>query len=344
MCKHPLKGFQIGFTENGKPNYKIVPYKVDHLEYFKGEWRSCYESFVSPFSERTSMNPVDIPCGKCIDCRLKYSREWANRCMLELLYHDPEECWFLTLTYDDDHLPLIGSEKHAFIDNDIFPGTLVLSDLQRFMKRLRDHVWRDYGKTLRFFACGEYGTLTHRPHFHLIVYSLPLPDKKLFAFSKHGFPLYQSEYLSSIWTNGFVNFGRVSWETCAYTARYCLKKSTGIKPGDYKVLGVLPEFVTMSRRPGIASQYFEDHKDKIYEFDEIILDNGNVIKPPKSFDRKYAELYPDVMEQIKEQRKEVAKWNKNFKLLQTDLDYESMLEVEEAVLERRMKALVRPLM
>lgn len=335
MCKHPLKGFQIGFHISGKPEYKITSFAADHVEKLSNKWIVCMDSFVSPHAEKVQREFVEIPCGKCIDCRLQYSREWADRCMLELKYHDPSECWFLTLTYDDEHI-------HDF-GHDIFPGSLRLKDLQDFLKRLRDHVYRDFeGKKIRFYACGEYGSSTYRPHYHLICYSLPLPDARFFCMSKGGYPLYTSEYLSSIWQNGFVNFGRVNWNTCAYTARYVLKKASGIKPDDYIDQGLVPEFVTMSRKPGIGYKYFEDNHLKIFENDEIFFcsdDGGRKAKPSKYYKRKFSELYPDLADKKKEARKEVAECNKELKLLKTDLNYEELLEVEECYMSQKTKIL-----
>ena len=129
MCKHPLKGFKIGLTVNGKPNYKIVPYSTDHIELRSGIWMKCLNNFVSPYAEKVVRDFVEIPCGKCVDCRLQYSRQWADRCMYELQYYNKEECWFLTITYDDDNIMDIGS--------DLFSGTLLKSDLSSFMKNLR---------------------------------------------------------------------------------------------------------------------------------------------------------------------------------------------------------------
>lgn len=336
MCKHPLKGFVIGKTENGKDKMLIRSYKVDHVELRNGSWNDAYGPFASIYADRIIRKYTEIPCGRCIDCRLQHSREWADRCMLELKYHDPKECWFITLTYDDDHI-------HDF-GHDIFPGMLYKPDFQDFMKRLRDHVYRDYNKYLRYFACGEYGSRSARPHYHLIVYSLPLPDIKFFGKTKLGYPLYTSEYVEKIWQKGYVKIGTVSWDTCAYTARYVLKKATGMSPDDYIAQGLEPEFVTMSRKPGIGALYFDDHYKEIYETDEIFFSSdtgGRKGKPSKYFDRRLEQIDPDWLKEVKEKRKEKAIKTKEMKLARTDLEYEELLEVEENVLKRRVKGLPR---
>lgn len=79
---------------------------------------------------------IKIPCGKCVGCRLEYSRQWANRCMLELQYHD--SAYFCTFTYDDDHVP-----RTYYPDpetGEAFPAmTLQKRDFQLLMKRIRKH-------------------------------------------------------------------------------------------------------------------------------------------------------------------------------------------------------------
>ena len=44
-----------------------------------------------------------VPCGRCIACRLNHNNSWAIR-----IYMESRTCKyssFLTLTYDDKHLP-----------------------------------------------------------------------------------------------------------------------------------------------------------------------------------------------------------------------------------------------
>lgn len=151
---------------------------------------------------------MKIPCGKCPGCKLEQSRQWAVRCLHEKRLHT-ESC-FVTLTYDDAHLP---------------PGnTLVKADLQNFLKRLR----HDTGPGLRFFACGEYGSKTLRPHYHLLLLNSDFADKKLIK-SGSAYNLYGSARLSKLWPFGHHALGDVTFESAAYVARYCMKKKTMAK-------------------------------------------------------------------------------------------------------------------
>lgn len=126
---------------------------------------------------------LQVPCGKCIGCRLERSRQWAIRCMHEAsLYED--NC-FITLTYNDDHLPSNGS--------------LDKTHFQKFLKRLRKSI---YPQKLRYYHCGEYGDEGGRPHYHAIIFGWSPSDKVLISTEdKQGITChrYLSESLTQIW-------------------------------------------------------------------------------------------------------------------------------------------------
>lgn len=102
---------------------------------------------------------IPVPCGKCIDCRKDYQKEWTFRLSQEM-----RRCRvpvFITLTYNDENVPL------GDVDGE--PQTvLVKSDLQKFFKRLRKN-GGDLLKEMRYFAIGEYGSKTNRCHFHAVI-------------------------------------------------------------------------------------------------------------------------------------------------------------------------------
>lgn len=342
MCKHPLKAFQIGWNEaTGKPKYKIVSYKTDHLEQVHNSIDVCEGTFVSPYAKKVYREWIEIPCGKCIDCRLQYSRMWADRCVYESMYYDDDEVWFCTLTYDDEHI--------IDVNSDVFPGTLVKQHLQLFMKRLRSKYDYETNRRIRFFACGEYGGQTYRPHYHVIIFGLKHKSGSLipWTLSKSGKPQWRSSYIEDIWRNGIVTVSPMSWDTAAYTARYTLKKALkGYSKELYTQNGLEPEFVLMSRRPGIGFKYYEDHRDAIYEFDQIIQrspDGGRKAKPPKYYDSHLEKDNPELYNLIKQNRKECAEHARLAKLRNTDKTYEELLAVEEQVMMSRIKALKRDL-
>lgn len=306
-----------------------------------------------------------IPCGQCIACRLNYSRQWAARCTCETIYHS--EQWFLTITYNNDSVPTLNLETGE-IDrggywalNQNQAGdftsveqslTLLPTDLQLFLKNLRrqqEYHYKQYG-TIRFYACGEYGGKTLRPHYHMLAYGLHIPDLEYYKTTNEGNEYYTSEYLNRIWGKGFIIVGKLSWNSCAYVSRYVMKKQmgkdeNGLTAKDrYFEAGLQPEFVRMSLKPGIGQKYFEDHKEEIYRNDEIILPGGKKpirMKPPKKFDEWFEEINPDKMKEVKEEREQQVKQNQHNQLKNTSLTYCEMLDTQERTLKKKMKNIRR---
>lgn len=330
-CYHPLRAFDIGKrSAAGKPLYKIESGDCTWARHLNGMKVFSY---------------TEIPCGKCIGCRLAYSREWATRCSLEAQEHTDN--YFLTLTYSPENLP---TRVGASVDGEIMVvGTLVPKHLQDFLKRLRIYYKRHFGiDSIRFFACGEYGDEKKRPHYHLIVYGLPIPDLEYFTTNRKSHEVcFRSPLLEKLWGFGIVGVGHVSWESCAYVARYVVKKRKG--PGSseyYKALNIEPEFVRMSRRPGIALDYYEKNKYKIYETDEIIVSRKNgpeKVKPSRYYDKKFDIDEHDLLEEIKLRRQALAKEALKQKLEKTSLSKEEYMALQEHLKEHSAKKLVRSL-
>lgn len=226
------------------------------------------------FARGAHGQPLSLPCGRCIGCRLERARQWAVRVMHESKMHD--ESAFITLTYDDKHLPK--------------GGTLVVEDVQKFLKRLRERV--NYGRFLclepiriRFFLCGEYGEKRGRPHYHAIIFGFGFPDKVRLA--KRGeFAEYSSRLLSESWGNGDARLGTVSFDSAMYVASYSTKKITGKKAREH-YQGRKPEFLLMSRggrrARGIGRGWIEQFHGDVYPSDEVIV-NGKECKPPRYYD------------------------------------------------------------
>lgn len=205
---------------------------------------------------------IRLPCGRCIGCRLERSRQWAVRCVHEAsLYKD--NC-FLTLTYSPENVPEGGS---------LYPRHFVL-----FMKRLR----KKFGSDIRFFQCGEYGELLKRPHHHVCLFNFDFPDKVLFSM-RNKIPLYRSSFLEKLWPYGFSSIGAVTFDSAAYVARYIVKKVNGDLAEDhYK--GLVPEYITMSRKPGIGANWFKKFSSDVYPSDCVISKNFKA-KPPRYYDK-----------------------------------------------------------
>jgi hypothetical protein len=169
---------------------------------------------------------------------------------------------FITLTYNNEHLP---SDKSIHKEH-----------LQKFFKRLR----KNTGIKLRYFACGEYGEQNNRPHYHAIIFGYDFPDRQLHTM-RNGNALYRSPELEKAWTFGHSLIGEVSFQSCAYVARYVMKKRKGDKdqkdskngltneehymltdPETGEIFQLEPEFCLMSR-----GHTCKEHRDMPYQWD-----------------------------------------------------------------------------
>lgn len=341
-CYHPLKGFIIGKTETGKKLLKICPYDTECV--FNPLGSDTWEKHGHVIDRRVSHGRVvtdfiPIPCGQCVGCRLDHSKQWAVRCMLESEYHD--ENYFITLTYDDEHVPM--TEYVDMDTGEVLPSmTLVQKDMQDFIKRLRRHFDYNGDDGFRYFYCGEYGSKSARPHYHMIAFGLHLDDLTLYKRTPLG-NYYTSELLNSKWRNGYVIIGSVTFESCSYVSRYIMKKQKGKGAVIYDYYNILPEFIRMSRNPGIGKEYFNENFDDIYPTDGIVLSGGSRVKPPRYFDNLMNDIDEDLMSDVKLKRADIAERIQAMKSQQTSADYQMELRHAENNKEAQVKKLVRPL-
>lgn len=234
---------------------------------------------------------VTLPCGRCIGCRLEYSRQWACRAVHEMKSH-PTGC-SLTLTYDDEHLPP--------------GGTLQKEDHQKFMKLLR----KKYApKEIRVFYCGEYGEKHKRPHYHTCLFNHDFEDKKWNGeMTETGYKLYESEELNKLWKLGRARVAELNFETAAYAARYMTKKIKGPKAAEhYK--GRLPEYADASRGrgevKGLGYAYCKKWLYEIYPADEVMIEKMGkyiAIPPPKYYDKILEKTDPELYSRVMAKRK-----------------------------------------
>lgn len=308
---------------------------------------SWTEYEANPNKYSTYKSVVPIPCGQCTECKLNKSREWANRIMLEKKCYREEECWFITLTYEDEYLP-----THTYCNQEtgeIIEGiSLDKKDMTKFLKDLRRYYDYHYQVNgIRFYGAGEYGSITARPHYHIILFGLPLDQSKLklYKHNELGQSLWNHEELTKIWGKGHVVVGRVTWESAAYVARYVMKKQTGqAVDWYYHAQGKIEPFVNMSRMPGIGKKYLMDHINEIKQTDTIPIANkktAEMVPPPKYYDRFMEKLEPQFMEELKQERRKKAEELQKFKNLLTDLSPQEQREIKEKKLETRIKGLIR---
>lgn len=237
--------------------------------------------------------PVEVPCGRCMACRLDKSLMWSLRCIHEASLHK-ENC-FVTLTFDEEHHPHDGSIQKIHMQN--------------FMKELRAAYPE---KRIRFFGCGEYGEKTDpaydtklgRPHYHIILFGHDFDDKQL--FKQGDYPIYTSAKLDSLWRKGFSTVAACTKETAAYTARYVCKKITGELADEHyrrtnRITGetnnVEPEFILMSRRPGIARNWFEQYRRDTQK--GFLRKEGKTFSVPKYYRKLMTETEEEIFLQNK---------------------------------------------
>lgn len=224
-----------------------------------------------------------IPCGYCCGCRLDYSRSWAVRLSNELRMH--KHAYFLTLTYDDDNLP-----KNLSLDK---------THHQLFLKRLRKKFKQ---RNIRYFHCGEYGERTKRPHYHTILFGLELTDLVYYKKTERGDKLYNSKTFDKLWKLGRVIIGDVTFDSCAYVARYTMKKWKGDKE---KVLkhydGRLPEYATMSRRPGIGTEYVKKYHNDIFN-NKFLISRGHKVGVPRAYENHLEKIDKDRFLEYKKEK------------------------------------------
>lgn len=198
-------------------------------------------------SDKETAGRMKVPCGRCMSCRLNFASVWSLRMMHELKFH--AEACFVTLTYDEAHLPPKGS--------------LVKRDAQDFFRSLRKLT----GKKLRYFLGGEYGEHYQRPHYHCIIYNVGGGEKRT---------------IEKAWSKGFVCVGTVTDDSCTYCAKYITEKKTGEMAKVYESRGIIPEFSLMSRRPGIGARFAETFAGEIAQRG-FLLRKGNKVGVPRFY-------------------------------------------------------------
>lgn len=254
-----------------------------------------------PVLERCKVGPVEIverPCGKCPACLSNKAQAWTYRLYAESKLH--KKSCFVTLTYDEDSI------KDLYLS----PTGLYSLDkkaYQNFMKRLR----KNSVDKLRFYAVGEYGGQTKRPHFHAIIFGLGVEDSHL---------------IEQAWNLGFVTVGEVTPGSMAYVARYCTKKMYADNL-DYEQEGIQREFSLMSNRPGIGANAI----DKGVRYDKegrcYVWFKGRRYSVPQYFKDKIKSAYDSYISRLASQRASDDR--------SADYDASGRSELEEALQAER---------
>lgn len=216
-------------------------------------WRSQHR--VQLHKQLPDSTPLQVPCGTCVGCLSTRAQHWALRSHLEAMDH--RQTCVATLTYDDAYLP----------------NALQKRDLQLFLKRLR----KRNEHTIRYFACGEYGELYGRPHYHAILFGLSSGDSSI----------------NDAWQLGRIDTDNASIPAINYITGYTAKKIGWRHADRYEKLnketGELytwePPFQVMSRRPGLGSTA----KKHYHSWALYAISNGAKISIPRYYKTAYTE-------------------------------------------------------
>lgn len=203
---------------------------------------------------------MTFACGQCLPCRIKRRKVWAHRIIMESYLHSENS--FLTLTYAQDRLPMV------YVSDCREPvSTLAAVHLQLFLKRLRRAV---SPLKFRFFGVGEYGDVTWRPHYHLILFGMPTCKRGLtrrdpVTKEPQWFDCCETcRLVGEKWGKGHVYLGAVNKDTAEYVAKYTIKKLTS--SDDIRLGGRNPEFSRMSNRRGIGFDALWEVSDALMKY------------------------------------------------------------------------------
>lgn len=202
---------------------------------------------------------LQVPCGKCDGCRADKARVWSLRMYHESSLHKQNS--FVTLTYADA------------------PERLIKEDLQKFFKRLRHKF------DFRYFACGEYGETTNRPHYHAVIFGQDFRDSGDGVVNIND-QLYTNSVLQEAWGHGQVAVADVTMATCCYVAGYVHKK-----------IGDEDTFTVMSRRPGIGSEWLAKYKDDLIRTGSVTVEGKEYPVP-----LRYLQWYESDFQYLKAER------------------------------------------
>ena len=337
-CRFPMDAWQVlpTITEH---QYRLFPkLPQDTKLYF---WNES-----PPRDQIRFFKKLQVPCNKCMQCRLNYAREWSARIMAEATLSE-RNC-FITLTYDPEHLP----------EN----GQLVKRDYQLFMKKLRFHsngyqaihgLKSPNGKhPIRFYMCGEFGDLFGRPHYHAAVFNYKPYDLEYYKSNSQGDKLYTSKQLTKLWGKGLVTIGDLTSQSADYVARYVTKKFKGsaedkaehyhrVNEETGEIYDLTPEYACMSRMPGIGIPYLKKWQSDFFNGQiSVVKKDGGILqrKMPRHFEDVLERTHPQIVESLKEKRLEALK---EMKLNHPEEFTEARLKVNDQILALKTKSIKR---
>jgi len=242
-----------------------------------------------------------LPCGKCLECRLEYARSTAIRCVHEAKMYDQNT--FLTLTYKDERLE---SPK------------LIYEHIQTFIKDLRSKRLNDHLKALGMkrdeyqaldtktrqelykpimmpiMTTGEYGEEKKRPHWHLLIFNWRPEDAQYLRTNELGDKLYKSKWVDEQWGRNDPEqkpneIGDITFRSAGYVARYATKKLVHGNDQDHNYHPIHRR----SSRNAIGKRFLEKYWKDIFNHGRCILSDGQSCPIPRYYEKWLQKQKPE---------------------------------------------------
>ena len=159
---------------------------------------------------------------------------------------------FVTLTYDDIEVPM---GKNGEL-------TLRYKDVQDYMKRIRNTLFKKYGyrHEFKYICVGEYGGENGRPHYHILFFGLD--------YMKH------EQIMWKCWDKGIVDVGSIRQGGIGYVLKYMEKQQQRRKL--YNDIDMEEPFLKHS--VGIANGLIKSKEEEIYRNHGKYKSKGNVMR------------------------------------------------------------------
>lgn len=242
-----------------------IPIRIINPHYRKIASLSAID--VSQYEDREDYY-LDVPCGVCYHCRKKYKSQWNIRLQHHYRYLSKEQqtnSYFVTLTFDDDHLPNPRPTKAEV-------SPLVRKFLERVRKR--------YKRSFTHWIVSELGSTTKRYHLHGIFFDIP-------------FPIWQ---LTDLWKYGFTSYRQLNPRRISYCTSYANKQIKGL-------LELPSERQHVFCSPGIGKAFTDDSVNILFSHkDSTIVPftyfNNRPVALPRYYRTKM--FTPDELEDVKE--------------------------------------------
>lgn len=212
---------------------------------------------------------IDVPCGKCAECRSKYIQSLYQRAYVESL---SSYVYFITLTYDNNHIPCITlpSGKKVFYSD--------YSHISQMFDRFRKNFDREY----RYLCVNEYGDTNNRPHFHILLF-VGKQDTDTFTTPL----LYESFIRDNLGKYFSINVGTRKAPKYERLYTFAYKYVGGVLYTNYFVKYIDPKTtnsVVTSEHSSVMSKtirYLINYVNKGSRLEQLIADEIDVIEDDK---------------------------------------------------------------